>query len=94
MHSGFGAAAFCRRRFGDRCRSGDPLKDAVARVLGHLAGVGFRTREGGVTPFGEELPLVDGVAWDHKTAQVAFVVDAATRSIPTYGGSSSSQPQV
>jgi hypothetical protein len=48
------------------------------RVLDRLARAGFEVREGGVAPFGEELPLVTGVAWDRKTAQVAFVAHAAT----------------
>ncbi len=32
-------------------------------------------RAGNVTPFGEELPLVTGVAWDARTAQVALVAE-------------------
>jgi energy-coupling factor transporter ATP-binding protein EcfA2 len=46
------------------------------RILTHLASVGFQTRHGGVTPFGEELPLISGVAWERHTAQVAFVTEA------------------
>jgi len=51
------------------------MSKATRRVLGHLAAVGFQTREGGVTPFGEALPLVAGVAWDRETAQVAFLTE-------------------
>jgi ABC-type hemin transport system ATPase subunit len=44
-------------------------------VLDRLAEVGFTTRAGGLAPFGEELPLVTGVAWETNTAQMAVVAE-------------------
>jgi AAA domain len=49
---------------------------ATERVLMRLKKVGFETRSGGATPFGEELPLVTGVAWEKRTAQLALVVES------------------
>jgi energy-coupling factor transporter ATP-binding protein EcfA2 len=53
------------------------MNERTLRVLSRLMEVGFQSREGGVSPFGEELPLVSGVAWDSSTAQVAFVAEAS-----------------
>jgi hypothetical protein len=50
---------------------------AAERVLAYLRKAEFRVREGGITPFGEELPLVTAVAWDRRTAQVALLAEAA-----------------
>ena len=52
----------------------------TSRILDRLREVGFSVREGGITPFGEELPLVTGVAWDRTTAQVALVAEATDRA--------------
>jgi hypothetical protein len=49
------------------------LTEFTKRVLDRLARVGFEVREGSISPFGEELPLVAGVAWDRATAQFALV---------------------
>jgi energy-coupling factor transporter ATP-binding protein EcfA2 len=49
---------------------------ATERVLARLKKVGFETRIGGATPFGEELPLVTGVAWETRTAQLALVAES------------------
>jgi energy-coupling factor transporter ATP-binding protein EcfA2 len=49
------------------------VKAATKVVLDRLEAVGFTVRAGGLSPFGEELPLVSGVAWDRTTAQVALV---------------------
>jgi energy-coupling factor transporter ATP-binding protein EcfA2 len=51
------------------------MSDATQRVLDRLARLEFETRLGTVSPFGEALPLVTGVAWDSKTAQIAFVAE-------------------
>ena len=51
------------------------MNPATQRVLDHLGELGFETRAGVAQPFGEELPLVSGVAWDTKTAQLAFVAE-------------------
>ena len=50
--------------------------DGVQRILERLYAVGFEVREGGLAPFGEELPLVTAVAWEHGTAQVALIAEA------------------
>jgi hypothetical protein len=47
--------------------------NATERVLARLKEVGFETGLGGVTPFGEKLPLVTGVAWEKRTAQLALI---------------------
>jgi energy-coupling factor transporter ATP-binding protein EcfA2 len=44
-------------------------------VLDHLKAVKFDVRLGGIAPFGDELPLVTGVAWDTRTAQLAFIAE-------------------
>lgn len=44
-------------------------------VLDRVAEVGFTTRLGAFAPFGEELPLVTGVAWEPETAQMAVVAE-------------------
>ena len=51
------------------------MSDASVRVLDRLAELNFEVRAGGVAPFGEQLPLVTGVAWETTTAQVAFVAE-------------------
>jgi energy-coupling factor transporter ATP-binding protein EcfA2 len=48
---------------------------AVARVLERLAEVGFQTRSGSITPFGETLAVVSGVAWDITTSQLALIAE-------------------
>ena len=53
------------------------MSERTTRVLARLIEVGFQAREGGIAPFGEELPLVTGVAWDSSTAQVALVAESA-----------------
>jgi energy-coupling factor transporter ATP-binding protein EcfA2 len=45
------------------------------RVLDRLVAVGFRVRPGSLALFGDELPLVTGVAWDAGTAQLAFIAE-------------------
>lgn len=50
--------------------------EATERVLARLKEVGFETGLGGVTPFGERLPLVTGVAWEKGTAQLALITHA------------------
>ena len=47
----------------------------VEKVLSHLSELGFQTRQGSVSPFGELLPLVAGVAWDTRTAQLALLAE-------------------
>jgi AAA domain len=51
------------------------MSEGVAKILDRLADLGFHTRAGGLTPFGESLPLVAGVAWDTRTAQIALVAE-------------------
>jgi energy-coupling factor transporter ATP-binding protein EcfA2 len=52
------------------------MTGATERVLARLKRVGFDTRIGGATPFGEELPLVTGVAWEKRTAQLALIAES------------------
>jgi energy-coupling factor transporter ATP-binding protein EcfA2 len=52
---------------------------AVTRVLEHLAESGFQTRSGSITPFGETLALVSGVAWDDTTSQLALIAELDAR---------------
>ena len=47
----------------------------VTTVLSRLAELGFEIREGSFAPFGEDLPLVSGIAWDTGTAQLALVAE-------------------
>lgn len=51
------------------------MTEATAAVLSHLKRVGFDTKEGPPTPFDEDLPLVTGVAWEVRTAQLALVAE-------------------
>jgi energy-coupling factor transporter ATP-binding protein EcfA2 len=51
------------------------MAEATGRVLSHLEEVGFQVRSGEAMPFGEPLPLVSGVAWDTKTAQLALIAE-------------------
>lgn len=44
-------------------------------VLKHLKEAGFSVRGGGARPFGEELPLVTGTAWERGTAQLALLAE-------------------
>ncbi|HEX2071015.1 MAG TPA: AAA family ATPase [Thermoleophilaceae bacterium] len=52
------------------------MSSATEQILARLAPLGFQTRLGNLSPFGERLPLVSGVAWDRDTAQVALVADS------------------
>lgn len=54
------------------------MSDRTQRVLDRVAEVGFTTRLGTFAPFGEELPLVTGVAWEPGTGQLALVAEMAT----------------
>jgi hypothetical protein len=51
------------------------VSDASERILARLKEVGFQIRQGGLAPFGEELALVAGCAWDERTAQLAVIAD-------------------
>ncbi|HEV7529165.1 MAG TPA: AAA family ATPase [Solirubrobacteraceae bacterium] len=51
------------------------MSDASERILVRLKEAGFQIRRGGLAPFGEELALVAGCAWDERTAQLAVVAD-------------------
>ena len=51
------------------------MSGAVERVLERLADVGFQTREGPISPFGEPLALVTGVAWETTTSQLALIAE-------------------
>jgi energy-coupling factor transporter ATP-binding protein EcfA2 len=51
------------------------MNGGVARILERLESLGFRTRPGGMTPYGETMPLVSAVAWDTKTAQIALLAE-------------------
>ncbi len=44
-------------------------------MLSHLKDMGFQVRSGEAMPFGEPLPLVSGVAWETKTAQLALIAE-------------------
>src|ERR1700753_782820 len=44
-------------------------------VLEHLRQAGFNVRSCGARPFGEELPLVTGTAWESNTAQLALLAE-------------------
>ena len=56
------------------------MSDAVRQILDRLDALGFQTREGGLAPFGEPLPLVSAVAWDAQTAQLALVAESISES--------------
>jgi hypothetical protein len=49
---------------------------ATEEILARLKKLKFETRVGGMTPFGEELPLVTGVAWEKRTAQLALIAES------------------
>ena len=51
------------------------MSEGVAKILERLAELEFHTRAGGLNPFGETLPLVAGVAWDMRTAQIALIAE-------------------
>lgn len=51
------------------------MAEATAKVLSHLEDVGFQVQSGEAMPFGEPLPLVSGVAWETKTAQLALIAE-------------------
>jgi energy-coupling factor transporter ATP-binding protein EcfA2 len=51
------------------------MAEGTARVLSHLKDMGFQVRSGEAMPFGEPLPLVTGVAWETKTAQLALIAE-------------------
>jgi energy-coupling factor transporter ATP-binding protein EcfA2 len=51
------------------------VSDASQRILVRLEEAGFQIRRGGLSPFGEELALVAGCAWDERTAQLAVIAD-------------------
>ncbi len=51
------------------------MSESVAKILNRLAELDFHTRAGGLVAFDEPLPLVSGVAWDAKTAQIALIAD-------------------
>jgi hypothetical protein len=51
------------------------VTSAVARIFERLSKLGFQVREGPIVPFDEELPLVEAVAWDQRTAQIALIVE-------------------
>jgi energy-coupling factor transporter ATP-binding protein EcfA2 len=52
---------------------------AITRVLERLAERGFQTRSGSITPFGETLAVVSGVAWDTTTSQLALIAELDAR---------------
>jgi hypothetical protein len=45
----------------------------VNAVLARLEEADFQVKRGPVSPFGEEMPLVQAVAWDDESAQIALV---------------------
>jgi hypothetical protein len=51
------------------------MTSATEKILERLEEVKFETRLGGAMPFGEELPLVSGVAWETQTAQLALIAE-------------------
>lgn len=51
------------------------MSDASERILVRLEEAGFQVHRGGLAPFGEELALVAGCAWDERTAQLAVIAD-------------------
>ncbi|MBS1676687.1 MAG: AAA family ATPase [Actinobacteria bacterium] len=51
------------------------MGNLTERVLHHLKKSGFSVRGGGARPFGEELPLVTGTAWESGTAQLALLAE-------------------
>ena len=51
------------------------MNDGITKILKRLEGLGFHTRSGCMTPFGETMPLVSAVAWDTTTAQVALLAE-------------------
>lgn len=51
------------------------MSAACERILQRLSDVGFKTRLGSLSPFDQELPLVNGAAWEPGTAQMALVAE-------------------
>jgi energy-coupling factor transporter ATP-binding protein EcfA2 len=51
------------------------VSPAVEQILARLGELGFSIRTGEVAPFGERIPLVSGIAWDTRTAQLALVAE-------------------
>lgn len=51
------------------------MSAAITRVLERLTKAGFQTRSGSITPFGETLAVVSGVAWDTTTSQLALIAE-------------------
>jgi hypothetical protein len=51
------------------------MSAVTQRILERLGALGFETRSGPMAPFGEEIPLIAGAAWDHATAQLALVAE-------------------
>lgn len=51
------------------------MSERLTKILKRLRDLGFRTHTGCFAPFGEELPLVGGVAWDVGTAQLALIAE-------------------
>ncbi|HVW46741.1 MAG TPA: AAA family ATPase [Solirubrobacterales bacterium] len=52
------------------------MSSPTSQVLQRLEQSDFETHEGDPAPFGEHLPLVTGVAWEKKTAQLVLVAEA------------------
>jgi energy-coupling factor transporter ATP-binding protein EcfA2 len=51
------------------------MSDGIATILERLGQLGFNTRSGDMTPFGETMPLVSGCAWDTRTGQIALLAE-------------------
>jgi energy-coupling factor transporter ATP-binding protein EcfA2 len=51
------------------------VSPAVEQILARLRELGFSIRTGRLAPFGERIPLVSGIAWDARTAQLALVAE-------------------
>jgi energy-coupling factor transporter ATP-binding protein EcfA2 len=51
------------------------MNDGIVRILERLENLGFHTSPGGMTPFGETMPLVSAVAWDTQTAQIVLLAE-------------------
>lgn len=51
------------------------MAELTERVLSRLRDLDFEVRSGWSEPFGEQLPLVTGVAWDAESAQVALIAE-------------------
>jgi energy-coupling factor transporter ATP-binding protein EcfA2 len=54
------------------------MSDGIATILERLGKLGFNTRSGRMTPFGERMPLVCGCAWDTHTGQIALLAEASS----------------